>query len=305
MSNPTPPVCNYDGSDYQTQFWDEGQRAYEDGVEAVALKRLLPRQGTLLLEVGAGAGRNTPRYEGFERIVLLDYSYTQLQQARERLGDNSRYIYVAADVYRLPFIPGLFGSATMIRTLHHMTEPLLALQQIHQVMRPDGVFILEYANKQNLKAILRYLFRQQKWNPFSLEAVEFAPLNFDFHPQAVRDWLKTSGFNLERQLTVSHFRMSWLKRLLPTSLLVNLDGLAQLSGDAWQLSPSVFVRSHAVGDTPTTPLDAFFRCPACQYWPLYEANGLLPCTNCGAQWQFKDGIYDFRQPVGTNEQMSK
>ncbi len=55
-------------------------------MEAIALRRLLPPGGKLLLEIGAGAGRNTPRYQGFERIVLLDYSRTQLEQARARLG---------------------------------------------------------------------------------------------------------------------------------------------------------------------------------------------------------------------------
>src|SRR5512141_942267 len=104
----TPPVCDYEGSDYQTSFWDQGGRQYEDRAEAIALKRLLPSSGRLLLELGAGAGRNTPRYGGYERIVLLDYSRTQLEQARARLGDASpRYVYVAADVYRLPFVHSL------------------------------------------------------------------------------------------------------------------------------------------------------------------------------------------------------
>ncbi|MHB8819157.1 MAG: class I SAM-dependent methyltransferase, partial [Bellilinea sp.] len=78
----TPPVCNYEGSDYQQSFWDQGGRAYEDAVEDVALRRLLPPSGRLMLELGAGAGRNTPRYHNFERVVLLDYSRTQLEQAR-------------------------------------------------------------------------------------------------------------------------------------------------------------------------------------------------------------------------------
>ena len=82
-----PPVCDYEGSDYQKTFWDSGGREYEDQCEALAIRRLLPKKGRLLLEVGAGAGRNTLRYGGYERIVLLDYSLTQLQQARERLGD--------------------------------------------------------------------------------------------------------------------------------------------------------------------------------------------------------------------------
>ena len=35
----TPPVISYEGSDYQTSFWDQGGRAYEDAAEAVALLR--------------------------------------------------------------------------------------------------------------------------------------------------------------------------------------------------------------------------------------------------------------------------
>ncbi len=298
-SGERPPVCDYEGSDYQTSFWEHGDRAYEDQVEAVALRRLLPKGGKFLLEIGAGAGRNTPRYHGFERVVLLDYSRSQLQQARQRLGDTSRYIYVAADVYRLPFVPGLFDAVTMIRTLHHMADAPLALSQIRQVLQPGAIFILEFANKQNLKAILRYLLRRQTWSPFSPEPVEFAALNFDFHPKSVRKWLRQQQFKIERQLTVSHFRSPLLKRLLPLKLLVAMDSMAQLSGDWWQLSPSVFLRAGAVGDTPRSAPGGFFRCPACGHFPLEEGTTPLACQNCGRRWAMRDGIYDFREPDGT------
>ncbi len=116
MTTPnTPPVCDYEGSDYQTSFWEQGGREYEDRTEAIALRRLLPKRGRILLELGAGAGRNTPRYLGFDRIILLDYSRTQLEQAQLRLGPSKKYIYVAADAYRLPFVDGLFDTVTMIR----------------------------------------------------------------------------------------------------------------------------------------------------------------------------------------------
>jgi len=203
MSEARPPICDYEGSNYQESFWDRGQRAYEDRVEAIALRRLLPSSGELLLEVGAGAGRNTPRYRGYQHIVLLDYSYTQLQQARERLRGAGDYVYVAADAYRLPFVPGLFDAATMIRTLHHMAEAPKALEQVRQVLRPAGVFILEFANKRNLKAILRFLMGRQTWDPFSHEPVEFAELNFDFHPARVRQWLRESRFEIERRLSLT------------------------------------------------------------------------------------------------------
>jgi ubiquinone/menaquinone biosynthesis C-methylase UbiE len=289
-----PPVCNYEGSDYQASFWEQGGRSYEDAAEAVALRRLLPPEGGHLLELGAGAGRNTPRYQGFHQVTLVDYSRSQLEQARERLGDSSRYRYVAADIYYLPFAPAVFDGATMIRTLHHMVEPRMALAQVRQVLQEGAVFILEFANKQNLKSILRYLLRRQSWNPFSLEYVEFAALNFDFHPKAVRNWLKEAGFTVERQLTVSHFRLGFLKRSLPLNLLVGMDSLAQLTGDLWQLSPSVFVRSRATGQPASAEEGAFFRCPACGHSPLADTPPEIKCSACGKCYPVVNGIYDFR-----------
>ncbi|NQS92290.1 MAG: class I SAM-dependent methyltransferase [Chloroflexi bacterium] len=291
-----PPVIDYEGSDYQTSFWEEGGRAYEDRCEQIALKRLLPDKGTLLLEIGAGAGRNTPRYSGFKKIVLLDYSLTQLQQAQQYLGKSEEFIFVAGDVYRLPFVDNLFTGSTMIRTLHHMQDPLATLQQAGRVLIPGSPFILEYANKQNLKAILRYIFRRQDWNPFSLEAVEFEKLNFDFHPKSIRGWLAKSGFCLERQLTVSHFRINFLKKLLPTGLLVFLDSVLQLTGGWWQISPSVFTRSLAESGNLGGDGAGFFQCPACGSsvsTPDPEA-ARLDCSSCGKTYPIVDGIYDFR-----------
>jgi ubiquinone/menaquinone biosynthesis C-methylase UbiE len=292
-----PPVCDYEGSDYQSRFWDQGHRAYEDQVEAIALKRLLPSGGRLMFEVGAGAGRNTPRYHGFERVVLMDYSLSQLQQAQERLGRKDRYIYVAADVYRLPFVPGLFDAATMIRVLHHMADAPLALAQIRETLQPDAIFVLEFANKHNLKAILRYIFRRQEWNPFTPEPVEFVELNFDFHPKTVRQWLKTLNFQVQRHLTVSYFRLDIIKRLLPLKLLVGMDSLLQLTGNVLQLSPSVFVRAQAVGGTPRANNDTFFRCPACKHALPGVGNGHMACSACGLRWGIQDGIYNFKEPL--------
>jgi len=292
MTEKTPPVCSYEGSDYQESFWEKGGREYEDAAEEIALRRLLPTGGHHLLELGAGAGRNTPRYSGFNRITLVDYSLTQLQQAVKRLGISDRYRYVAADIYRLPFGADQFDTATMIRTLHHMKDAPLALRSVHACLKPKAVFILEYANKLNLKAILRFLLKRQTWNPYTLEPVEFADLNFDFHPQAIRNWLDEIGFSLERQLTVSHFRVSWLKRVFPAKFLAALDGAASLTGDWWQLTPSVFTRSIVVGKSLGVE-ESFFYCPACRS-TLDDTPPELVCRKCGKRYPVVDGIYDFR-----------
>ena len=289
----TPPVCSYEGSDYQDSFWETGTRRYEDAVEAVALQRLLNRPGKLMLELGAGAGRNTPRYADWQRVVLLDYSRTQLVQARERLGESSRYVYVAADIYKLPFVEGLFDGATMIRTLHHMADPKLALESIRKVMAENAVFILEFANKRNLKAIARWLSGKQKWNPFDHDQVEFVELNFDFHPKEIRKLLKETGFRLQKQLAVSFFRANWFKNHIPHDRLVTMDSALQSTGAWAQFTPSVFSRTIAIGSSPTPGENDFFRCPICGH-PLPEAGASQNCPGCGRAWEYRDGIYEFR-----------
>ncbi len=233
-----------------------------------------------MLELGAGAGRNTPRYAGYDRVVLLDYSTTQLAQAQERLGDGKRFLFVAADIYHLPFVDALFDSATMIRTLHHMADAPAALQQVANVLQTNSAFILEFANKRNLKAVGRFLLGRQKWNPFTPEPVEFEKLNFDFHPRTIRHWLRGKGFSIQRSLTVSHFRTDWFKRHIPLRTLARLDGALQWTGSFCQYSPSVFTKSILMTKKPDAPPEAFFKCPKCGSMDLNEGQRAIRCRQC-------------------------
>ena len=195
---------------------------------------------------------------------------------------------------------GLFDGATMIRTLHHMADAPKALGQVRKVLQPGSIFILEFASKFNIKAILRYFLGKQTWSPFSREPVEFVELNFDFHPKAVRNWLQEIGFHIEKTLTVSHFRLGLLKRLIPTNILVSLDSLAQWTGSLWQLTPSVFVKASLGGERSGSVPDEvlhWFKCPECENSPLELQKDYLQCTLCGSQWVVRDGIYDFREPL--------
>jgi len=290
----TPPVCDYEDSDYQERFWEAGRREYEDMAEALALRKLLPESGRHLLEVGAGAGRNTPRYTGFERITLLDYSRTQLAQAMERLGQSERYRFIAADVYRLPFGPNCFDAATMIRTIHHLSRPETALRNVGAALVGQSPFILEFANKRNLKAVLRYIAGRQKWNPFSREAVEFVELNYDFHPAGIKDILVSEGFSIDKQVSVSYLRAGILKRLLPIGVMRAMESALQAALSWSAYSPSVFLLSRKEAEAEPLNNAGLFRCPACGHYPVEDTPPELTCENCGRTYIFADGIYDFR-----------
>jgi len=197
----------------------------------------------------------------------------------------------------LPFAPGLFDTVTMVRTLHHATDAPAVLRGVAQILVPGGTFVLEFANKRHLKAILRYLLHRQDWSPFDPQPVEFVKLNFDFHPAWMRERLAEAGLTVRRQLAVSFFRLGLLKRAAPTGVLVALDRLLQPAGALWELSPSVFVRCEARTDKPAAPAGAFFRCTVCGSTVLVDEGETLSCTDCGARFAVEDGIYDFRAPL--------
>jgi hypothetical protein len=109
------------------------------------------------------------------------------------------------------------------------------------------------------------------------------------------------GFRVEKILTVSHFRLGALKRLLPSGFLAALDGLFQPTGAWFQLTPSVFVKSILAGQETSHPerekiLD-WFQCPECGAHPLADRETYLECSGCGRKWAFRDGIYDFREAL--------
>jgi SAM-dependent methyltransferase len=263
--------------------------------ERVAVKKLLPPTGKNLIEVGAGFGRLADMYDGYEKVVLVDYARTQLEAARQYLDDDERFVFVVADVYGLPFVDNLFDSLVMVRVMHHLVAVPDALQELKRIISASGVSIIEFANKQNLKAILRWLLKRQSWSPFSIEPHEFVALNIDFHPKWIRQQFSSAGLAIQTMRTVSHFRIPILKKTISPKVLASLDGLAQTTGNWWQLSPSVFLK--AIPEKEPAPSDGFFRCPRCGNHDLKKhATGLF-CEPCHLLWEYRDGIYDFKTPV--------
>jgi SAM-dependent methyltransferase len=292
-------ICDYEGTSYRARFWEGKGREYEDLAERIALRRLLPPGGRRLTEIGAGFGRLADLYGGYDQVILLDHAISGLREAQQRLGRAGRFIYVAANLYHLPVAPRSCDTVVTVRVLHHVADVPAALQETAGVLRPGGVYVLEYANKRNAKAVGRYLLRRQAWSPFGTEPYEFAELNFDFHPAWMAAQLARAGLQVEDGLAVSHFRHPFFKRLASPDALAAADGAFQRVGAAWKLAPSIFVRSRLTGSGGNGQ-EALFRCPACGSLELEQEPEALRCPACASVWPVVDGIYDFRWPRQMN-----
>jgi len=291
-------ICDYGDSTYRQDFWEGQGREYEDVVERQVLAQLLPKSGQRLLEIGAGFGRITNEYNMYKQVVLLDYSLEQLQYARQQLGDDG-YLYVAADAYHMPFQAGVFDGATMIRVIHHMENVPAVMGQIQQILASNAKFILEFANKRNMKAMLRHTLGRNSWSPYTQEPVEFVELNFNFHPEYMQAQVEQAGFEIHQIVPVSWFRLGLLKRTVPTGVLSGLDNLLQKSG--WMISPSIFLDLELTGESESQlelgkdNLLEILKCPQSNT-PLH-LDGDVMVGETGTRWGIYDGVYDFRNPL--------
>ncbi len=293
----TPEVIDYEGSTYRTDFWEGKGRDYEDAVERAALRRLLPAAARRYVDFGGGFGRLINEADRYEQVVVLDYSSTMLKDAQARLGRAPRYTYVNADLYRLPFMPNTFDAGLLCRVIHHLADAPAALKQIRSTFAPGGVFVLEFANKLNLKAMLRYALRLQKWSPYDRQPVEFVKLNFDFHPAYIQAALRAAGFSPRRRLAVSWLRLGVFKRALPLSVMVALDKALQPLGGVLPFAPSLFVENFTAGQpVALTPSELMFKCPITGA-ALHREGDTLVSVPGGPRWAIRDGIYDFKTPL--------
>ncbi len=285
---------DYEGSQWRTEFWRG--RAYEDAVERIALANLLPKSGGRLVEIGAGFGRLADLYRGYDQIILLDYARSMLHDAVARLGGDPKFIFVAADLYNLPFSDNALDTALTIRVLHHVAAVPQAFAQIARVVRPRGVYLTDFANKKHLKAIAKYyLGRSGGMNPFSDEPYEFVKLNFDYHPSYIRKNLEKAGFEIQSARAVSTFRIGALKRAVPTDWLVACDAALQRPTARLAIAPSILYRAENAKPGAARANETLWRCVRCGAAKMNVAAAKMQCGECGAEFFQTDGIWEMKR----------
>lgn len=295
------PVIDYEGSQYRADFWVGQGRQYEDAAERLAIRRMLPANGGRIAEIGAGFGRLADLYDGYEQIILFDYSRTLLQEAVRERGHDRRFVFVAGNIYTLPLASGVLDSLVMVRVMHHLADVPAALQQLRRVMHRYSVGVIEFANKRNLKALARWVLRRQSWSPLDEEPVEFVRLNYDFHPTWMAQQMSAAGLMVKQRYAVSHFRLGALKGRVDAETLAKVDGWLFAAGGTFPLAPSVFLRVGAPAGSArpaATTIAHLLRCPVCGAEPLDQrTEDRVACVQCDSTFARRAGVWDMKQAV--------
>lgn len=310
-------ISVYDQFDYDySKYWRD--RKYEHEAERLALKKLLKNaRGTWFADLGGSYGRHVDSYyQKFHNCVIVDYSMKALKQARERLKENqiSNVELVAANVYNLPFKNNVFDGTMMVRVIHHLEKPQNAVSEVSRIIQNRGIFILEYANKKHIKAIIKaiirfdfnFLFSSQpykqptKGNQEGTDK-ETEGIIYNFASKFIKRIIKKSNFKSQKCLSVSFYRVPFLKKVFPEYILSLLERLSQFLFSWSKLSPSIFLKNIKIIENvdQQTPFirdfDDTLCCPKCRSEIKFSKND-IKCTNCSETFPKQGNIYDLRYP---------
>ena len=284
----------YENVEYH-DFWKGDDREHLDRLEQVLVRQMLKLPARRVVDIGCGFGRLACVYMDHARdVVMVDSSWSQLMQARETTAGKCTYI--ASNATRLPFRPGSFDRALMIRVFHHIPKEQAenCLAQLERVLCIDGQLLFTYSNKRNLGRIVRWLFGKLPYNPFDLSsAAIWEPFCMN-HPRYVYQILSACGF---RDFDVRGSgvmdkivgKLGRFGKQLPLGV-----SLAPLFGSL-ALAPWIFVGCQK--KSTAAPLaeipDDYLQCPVC-CGNLTNLSLMYSCQVCGRVYPLKDGIIDFR-----------
>lgn len=238
-------ISDYNGYDYKKEFWEDVDREYEDQADRMAIRKLLPKRMDQFADIGGGYGRLANEYlKRAHKIILFDYSKSELAQAKEIYGDKIETR--AGDIYKLPFKDNELDGLMMVRVTHHLEHMDKAMAELYRVLKPGGVAVIEVANKRTLPKIARFVTGRSKVNPFDQKVANYKEISkdgfYNYHPKYVENIFVRTGFTIERVLSVSNFRSRKLKKLFGTKNLVKMENSAQKLLAPIRFAPSIYYK---------------------------------------------------------------
>lgn len=240
----------YDSYDYQS-YWTG--REFEDKCERLCLEKILsklPQKG-LIVDIGGGFGRLSTLYSSyFDKCLVVDPSRKLLAQGRKLSKNCPKISFKLGSLPHLPVESETADAALMIRVSHHIPDLAPSLRDVHRILKKDGYFILEIANKIHFLARIKSLLRGDFAFARSLEPVERRSeesireglIAFsNHHPDKVISDLQKIGFSVKQTYSVSNFRNTLLKKILPEKVLLAFEALFQKLLAQAYFGPSIFV----------------------------------------------------------------
>jgi ubiquinone/menaquinone biosynthesis C-methylase UbiE len=228
------------------QYWNG--RDYEHRAEELAIKKLLKgKHFNHAVDVGGGYGRLCIFLENYaDKVTLAEPSQQQLDIAKDFLKDHQEVETKQLAADQLKYNDGSIDLITMVRVMHHLPDPSSELDEISRILSPDGYAIIEVANYKHMLNRVKHLAKNQRFpvKPVDIRSKENQRKDeipfVNHNPSTILRQLQHAGLKVEATLSVSNLRSTKLKKVLPLSLMLNLESGLQRPLASVYFGPSIF-----------------------------------------------------------------
>ncbi len=227
-------------------YWDG--RDYEHAAEEMAIKRLLEgKKFHNAVDVGGGYGRLCVLLEKYAaKVTLAEPSQQQLDIARDYLKGHPEIDRKLLQADDLQFADGAIDLLTMVRVMHHLPDPSAEFTEIARVLSDDGYAMIEVANYIHARNRFKHIVHHMK---FPTEPVDIRSAGHrskdeipfvNHNPKTVIKQLAHAGLKVDRILSVSNLRSPGLKKIMPKSVMLAIEGILQPTLAHSYFGPSIF-----------------------------------------------------------------
>lgn len=243
----------YDDKEFSyDRYWQH--REYEHASEVLAIHRLLSKKKfARAADIGGGFGRLTKILAKYsEEVTLVEPSNRMRGMAKDFLRDISNAKIVAGSAKATSLTNASQNLVVSVRVLHHITDLPPVFSEFARITKPHGLLLIEFANSLNIKARLRSLISGKPIlrTPIDLRSagnIKRQSIPFvNHHPEVIFKLLVQNNFRVKQILSVSNLRSPFLKKLLPTQLVITLEYFLQIPLSWLYFGPSIFILSERV-----------------------------------------------------------
>lgn len=152
--------------------WDEMRQGFfSEVVREKAYTLADVREGELAADIGAGTGFVT---EGLLqrglKVIAIDQSEDMLNQMKKKFKECDCVEYRLGEAESLPIDTDMLDYAMANMYLHHVENPLAAINEMVRILKPGGKIVITDLDEHNHKFLK--LEHHDRWMGFKRETVE-------------------------------------------------------------------------------------------------------------------------------------